>query len=238
MSIGSSLLQLQDLDLELTRTQQQLNTMPELKELSAKRKKHQQIKSEVTRLYAKRKDADIELEELDIEERRCEFRTARAQQQDVDGSDYKQVQQLETELSLIAKELDKIAFKRERAKAAQVAALKEEARAKKILAEFEKALLADAKAAKEKAEEFQSAIAKLEKQRAAVAETIPAAELDEYERLRKQNGGLAVESIEENVPSICHTQLQASSMDELRHAGEITHCPYCHRMLVLGESDE
>ncbi len=238
MSIGSTLLKLQELDLELARTQQQLKNMPELKELAAKRKKHQQIKAEVTRLYAKRKDADIELEELDIEEKRCSFRTAEIQQKPIDDSDYKQVQELEKNLSLIAKELDKIAFKREKAKTAQVAALKEEAHAKKILAEFEKTVLADAKKAKEQAETLQTKIESLTKQRDAAAQQIPENTLVEYEKLRKQQGGLAVESIDGNVPSICHTALQASSMDELRHAGELTHCPYCHRMLVIESSEE
>ncbi len=238
MSIGSTLLKLQELDLELARTQQQLKTMPELKELATKRKKHQQIKSEVTRLYAARKDADIELEELDIAERRCSFKTAEIQQKPCDNSDYKQVQELEKGLSLIAKELDKIAFKRESAKAAQVAALKEEARAKKILAEFEKSLLSDAQHAKEQAKGLQKTIQTLTEQRDAAAGQLPQETLSEYEKLRKQQGGLAVESIEGNVPSVCHTALQASSMDELRHAGELTHCPYCHRLLVIESAEE
>lgn len=238
MSIGSTLLKLQELDLELARTQQQLKTMPELKELATKRKKHQQIKAEVTRLYAARKDADIELEELDIAEKRCSFKTAELQQKPCDSSDYKQVQDLEKGLSLIAKELDKIAFKREKAKTVQIAALKEEARAKKILAEFEKTLLADAQNAKEQAATLQKTIETLTKQRDAAAGQLPRETLAEYEKLRKQQGGLAVEAIDGNIPTVCHTALQASSMDELRHAGELTHCPYCHRLLVIESAEE
>ncbi len=238
MSIGSTLLKLQELDLELDRTQQQLKTMPELKELATKRKKHQQIKSEVMRLYAARKDADIELEELDIAEKRCSFKTAELQQKPCDSSDYKQVQELEKDLSLIAKELDKIAFKRESAKAVQVDALKQEARAKKILAEFEKTLIADAQSAKKLAEGLQKTIETLTGQRDAAAAQLPQETLSEYEKLRKQHGGLAVESIDGNVPSVCHTALQASSMDELRHANELTHCPYCHRLLVIEPVEE
>ena len=46
--------------------------------------------------------------------------------------------------------------------------------------------------------------------------------------------GLAVETIKGNIPTVCHTALQASSMSDLNHDGsEITHCPYCHRLLVL-----
>ena len=50
----------------------------------------------------------------------------------------------------------------------------------------------------------------------------------------KQFRGLAVETIQGNIPTICHTALQASSMSDLNHDGsEIAHCPYCHRLLVL-----
>ena len=58
--------------------------------------------------------------------------------------------------------------------------------------------------------------------------------LTDYELLLKQFRGLAVETIQGNIPTVCHTALQASSMSDLNHDGsEITHCPYCHRLLVL-----
>ena len=58
--------------------------------------------------------------------------------------------------------------------------------------------------------------------------------LIDYERLLKQFRGLAVETIQGNIPTVCHTALQASSMSDLNHDGRsITHCPYCHRLLVL-----
>ena len=64
--------------------------------------------------------------------------------------------------------------------------------------------------------------------------TLPADVLTDYERLLKQFRGLAVETIQGNIPTACHTALQASSMSDLNHDGRsITHCPYCHRLLVL-----
>ena len=50
--------------------------------------------------------------------------------------------------------------------------------------------------------------------------------------------GLAVERLEGNVPSVCRMALQESSMDELRRAGGVTECPYCHRILVTDAEDE
>ena len=67
-----------------------------------------------------------------------------------------------------------------------------------------------------------------------LAATLPTDVLTDYERLLKQFRGLAVETIKGNIPTVCHTALQASSMSDLNHDGsEITHCPYCHRLLVL-----
>jgi len=72
------------------------------------------------------------------------------------------------------------------------------------------------------------------KERTALAATLPTDVLTDYERLLKQFRGLAVETIKGNIPTVCHTALQASSMSDLNHDGsEITHCPYCHRLLVL-----
>ena len=69
---------------------------------------------------------------------------------------------------------------------------------------------------------------------AAASALLPTDVLTDYERLLKQFRGLAVETIQGNIPTVCHTALQASSMSDLNHDGsEITHCPYCHRLLVL-----
>jgi len=93
---------------------------------------------------------------------------------------------------------------------------------------------ADTKAARAKAADLQAQIDAATKERTALAATLPADVLTDYERLLKQFRGLAVETIQGNIPTVCHTALQASSMSDLNHDGsEITHCPYCHRLLVL-----
>ena len=90
------------------------------------------------------------------------------------------------------------------------------------------------KAARAKAADLQAQIDAATKERTALAATLPTDVLTDYERLLKQFRGLAVETIQGNIPTICHTALQASSMSDLNHDGsEIAHCPYCHRLLVL-----
>ena len=87
---------------------------------------------------------------------------------------------------------------------------------------------------RKKQTENQAQIDAATKERTALAATLPTDVLTDYERLLKQFRGLAVETIKGNIPTICHTALQASSMSDLNHDGsEIAHCPYCHRLLVL-----
>ena len=99
---------------------------------------------------------------------------------------------------------------------------------------IEEGVKADTKAARAKAADLQAQIDAATKERTALAATLPTDVLTDYERLLKQFRGLAVETIKGNIPTICHTALQASSMSDLNHDGsEIAHCPYCHRLLVL-----
>ena len=217
MSAGATLLKLQQIDLELARNKSELANMPELKELASKRKTYVKLKSEMTKLYAQRKDLDIELDDLNTTEIQTNNAIEAAKKRHVDGSDYREVQDLENELSTLAKRLDKIEHTRKDVVVAHKEALDREARAQAIIAKFEEGVKADTKAA-----------------RAKLAATLPAGVLTDYERLLKQFRGLAVETIKGNIPTVCHTALQASSMSDLNHDGsEITHCPYCHRLLVL-----
>ena len=103
-------------------------------------------------------------------------------------------------------------------------ALDRETRAQAIIAKFEEGVKADTKAARAKAADLQAQIEAATKERTALAATLPADVLTDYERLLKQFRGLAVETIQGNIPSVCHSALQASSMSDLNHDGsEITH---------------
>ena len=227
MSAGATLLKLQQIDLELARNKSELANMPELKELASKRKTYVKLKAEMTKLYAQRKDLDIELDDLNTTEIQTNNAIEAAKKRHVDGSDYREVQDLENELATLAKRLDKIEHTRKDVVVAHKEALDREARAQAIIAKFEEGVKADTKAARAKAADLQAQID-------ALAATLPADVLTDYERLLKQFRGLAVETIQGNIPTVCHTALQASSMSDLNHDGRsITHCPYCHRLLVL-----
>ena len=90
MSAGATLLKLQQIDLELARNKSELANMPELKELASKRKTYVKLKSEMTKLYAQRKDLDIELDDLNTTEIQTNNAIEAAKKRHVDGSDYRE----------------------------------------------------------------------------------------------------------------------------------------------------
>ena len=130
MSAGATLLKLQQIDLELARNKSELANMPELKELASKRKTYVKLKSEMTKLYAQRKDLDIELDDLNTTEIQTNNAIEAAKKRHVDGSDYREVQDLENELATLAKRLDKIEHTRKDVVVAHKEALDREARAR------------------------------------------------------------------------------------------------------------
>ena len=158
MSAGATLLKLQQIDLELARNKSELANMPELKELASKRKTYVKLKAEMTKLYAQRKDLDIELDDLNTTEIQTNNAIEAAKKRHVDGSDYREVQDLENELATLAKRLDKIEHTRKDVVIAHKEALDREARAQAIIAKFEEGVKADTKAARAKAADLQAQI--------------------------------------------------------------------------------
>lgn len=237
MSIGSSLLQLQELDLALERDQHSLKTMPELVELARKRRAYQKLKADATKLYAQRKDLETYLSELAGTQQDCED-DIRIAQRNVDSSDYRSVQQLETQLSDLAKQLEKIAFERNDYEKQLAEITSKQDYLDKYIAKFEASVVADTKTAREKAEKIQADIKKSEAQRDRLRASLPADVVSRYDAAAKQFRGLGVERLEGKIPSICRMTLQASSMADLKHQHDYAECPYCHRILVLDEDEQ
>ncbi len=237
MSVGSTLLQLQELDLGLARDRESLAKMPEVAELAKKRRAYQKLKTDATRLFARRKDLETYISELDDEEFDTNNDIELAQMH-TDTSDYRGVQQLEEELTSLAKKLDKIRFDRAEYRKQLDELLAKQKYLEDYIAKFEASVVADTRAAREKAAGLQESVKTAERKRAALLGALPEDMRTRYEDAAKRFRGLAVERLEGNVPSICRTALQASSMSDLSHAQGIAECPYCHRILVIGEGDE
>ena len=232
MNVGEALLALQALDLALNRSKQALQDIPQIKELAQRRKQLMRLKADHTDLVARRKDLELELIDLEDDERLAQAAVEEAQASSEDLTDYRRVQELEQRLSDLAKQLDKAAYG-QREKHAQIDQLLADeqaltARTKKV----EQAILDLAKAARAAAESIQADVATLEAKRERAAASLSDDALKAYAVASKRFKGLAVEKLEGKVPSICRMTLTESSLSDLERKGGITTCPYCHRILV------
>ncbi|AEB07026.1 protein of unknown function DUF164 [Coriobacterium glomerans PW2] len=232
MSVGQSLLQIQEIDLSLARERALLAEMPEFKDLARKRKAYLKLKNDAMKLFAQRKDIDIELADLDVDEKTTSAAVEAAQRNGVDPSNYHEVQNLELELTNLAKRLDKIKHARAENLEARASAVEKERALKDYIARFEASIIADTRQTRERAAQIQASIDEEQAERERIAASVPSELLDEYAEAMKRFDGLAIEHLDGVTPSICRTTLQPSSLADIRLQGEITRCPYCHRMLV------
>ncbi len=238
MNDGARLLKLQETDLELQRLQLELAKLPELIELQRLRKHLARAREEMLKVKGARKDIETDLSDLADEEAYYREQVEGAQAKAARLTDYREVQDLEIELSNLAKALDKIAFDQRERESALDRVLEREAKGTTAIERLETQVKAQAVRAREVATDLQERIAaaKADRERlhAALGEELQRA----YEQAAASFKGLGVEALHDDTPTLCRTKLMESSLDEVKRAGQITECPYCHRILVIDADDE
>ena len=232
MSVGTTLLNLQELDLALMRNREALDGMPEVRELARKRQQYRTLKLEAQRLLGVRKDVEIDLADLTAQRAQTESMVEASQVQAAGLTDYRAVRDFESELSGLAKRLDKLSFAIEKRTAELDEARAQETRMTKALAKLEASVRAEADRTRAKAGDLLAEREKLNARRADLVHEIPMDLFTRYEAVAKRFKGMAVERLVGNKPSACRVALQPSQMGDLKHAGEVAECPYCHRILI------
>lgn len=233
---AAALLKLQEIDLSLMRAKAQLAAMPQAEKLKTVLAAKKKLAGEVKRIVGMRKDFEIDI--ADIQEKHALYeqdREAAKASIDESGRTYKEIQALDTKLSNIAKQLEKLEFKlgplMENLDKAKDAEAKLAVIAKKLDREEEALKTSFA----EDSAQIRASISELEEDRADTVADIEQSTLDTYAAASKRFGGLAVEHLKGNVPSTCRVKLQADAYRDLVRGPSITTCPYCHRMLVVEE---
>lgn len=233
---ASALLKLQEIDFCLMRAHAQLKAMPQTERLAAVAQAKKKLSSELKRVIGLRKDIEIDIAELQelhegYEREQHDVRSSI----DELGHSYKEIQALDTKLSLLAKQLEKLEFKL----GVLLEKLDKAEEAEKKLKTLGSKLLADEDALRRSFEQdsadIQASIEDLNEDREDVASRIPEDIRERYAIAAKRFSGLAVERLTGNVPSICRVKLQADAYHDLARGPAISECPYCHRMLVCEE---
>lgn len=234
MSNGENLLALQEIDIELARLKAELSQLPELKDLAKKRRALAAANEELFKVRAQRKDAETDLADLAEEEADYRARVEKAQERAGATTEYRDIQNIEIELTNLAKWLDKVAFDQKEAADRLEALTVREEQGRDFIAKLERAIVKSGARARSVAEDIQKAIADGEERRGSVEARLPEAMKAAYEAAAKQFRGLGVEKLEADTPSLCRMKLTEASIDEVQHAPSgVTTCPYCHRILVV-----
>lgn len=233
MTQAASLLRLQDLDLEILRSNKRLQELPEKREILAARSKIR----DVTELHRK---ADLLVHKLnyDLKAHQDEIamltdKLAVEQQKVTSTTDHRAAQSITREMDGLRRRQDKLEME-------SLQLMERIEKATVQIAKIDEALaqLADKDAAlvtrfKQVGGSLQNDIAALVKDRAEVASTMAPDTLAKYEQSRESKGGVGVGRLEGDQCSACRMTLPCERVLELDSGPDIGVCPQCRRLIVV-----
>lgn len=236
MSDASSLVRLQEVDLQLIRLRKTLSAMPQQEKLRAIFLAKKKLAGQLKQIVGQRKDVEMELADNESDHEEVVNKTLEVRERVTERvQGYRQIQDLEAQLTSLAKRQEKLEFTHldiaARLERLQKAEQNARDLAEKLLAEEQ----TQTESYERNSSDLQARVRVLEQERAALVASLPPDVVETYDASVKRFGGLAVETLSSNVPSICRVKLQPAIFQKLQKGPRITECPYCHRMLVVME---
>jgi predicted nucleic acid-binding Zn-ribbon protein len=230
------LLELADIDAELTRLDHRRRGLPELAELSRLEQRDRELRDELAVLGAR--EGDLRREqvkaEADVEQVRTRIDRDRARLDAGQVSSPRELENLQSEIESLHRrqsDLEEIVLdvmeRQESTAGAQQAAVAERAQ---ITADAAVAIASrDASLA-----EIGEQAGKATDRRAAVLADEPADLIDLYDRLRAQHGGVGAAALRRGRCEGCHLSLNTVDLNAIRAAAadEVLRCEECRRILV------
>lgn len=229
------LLRLQEVDLELMRLRKQLSELPQRAKIEMIRAATKKLIAQLNRCVGERKDLEMELEENEADHKNVEALVDETQAQLHEaGSDYRALRDFETQLSQLAKRIEKLEFDHKKLAAKLDEVRGSEKKLRTTGAQLQAELKAQSDAFHTASADIEAQLEKLQAERDRIKPTL-APELQlRYETARERFDGLAVETLQGNKPSICRVTLQPSSYHDIMYAHKtVQQCPYCHRILIV-----
>ncbi len=239
MNEYEALLRLQNIDIALMRHSRQLKAMPQQKKLAALDSAKKKLAGQLTKIVGQRKDAEIDV--ADSEAEHAHLLEVQAEVRDKLNSGetgYREISSIEQQLTSLAKKIEKVEFKHGEKMAALERAQKAENNARDLDRKLDEERASLEASFKKDSADIMAEVRKLAAERKQVLADVEPDTLATYDKAAKRFDGLAVERLVGNVPSVCRVKLQPSLFADLKKAGSITECPYCHRMLVTEEVAE
>ncbi|HDD45223.1 MAG TPA: hypothetical protein ENG63_10265 [Candidatus Desulfofervidus auxilii] len=224
-----NLIKLQDLDLQIKKINQTLETEPEIlsnikEKLTEAKKELEDAKNILAEKEKVKKDAEWELEDT-------EARIKKSKQKMMEVKTNKEYQALLVEIE----ELKKIASEWEEK---IIIALDEIEEAKKVVAEkeekvkeLEKRLIEAQKRLEISFTNLKKELLDLRKKREEMVKYIPKEILQRYDFIRQHRNGQAVVAVNDGVCEGCHMHIPPQNYNELLRVDKLMTCPSCQRII-------
>ena len=239
MKETDALVRIQEIDLSLMRYRRTLMAMPQAKKLSAIKQAKKKLAQEKSKVVGLRKDAEMDLQENDrAHERLLEIVLETQERFDADTASYREVADLEAQLTSLAKRIEKREFNHKELtkKLERVQATEQNVLAMEERLDAEEA--AQRQSLHDSTADIERAVRMLTAEREEVARSVSQEVMASYVAASKRFKGLAVERLNGNIPSICCVAIAPSAYGDVVRGPDITECPYCHRLLVTTQERE
>ena len=236
MSDVTSLVRLQEIDIALLRIESQLKKMPEQERLAKIADAKKRISAQLSRVLGERKDVEMDIEELEERHAMLEDKVAEVRSNaDERVRNYRQVNDLEAQLTSLAKKIEKCEFElgplMERLETLKAS----EAHGIELAAQLDEQETVVREQFRDSTVQMREEVQNLLAERASIVEEMDENLLYRYDKARKRFSGLAVEVLKGDTPTICRVKLQPGGVQELLRGPAIAECPYCHRILISWE---
>ena len=211
MSESQALLRLQEIDLQLMRDSHALRQMPQQKRLAALAQAKKKLKSELQKIVGQRKDAQMELD--DNEERHIRLLQIMDEvREKAQESGYREVGDIESQLTSLAKKVEKLEFAHGELQASLGKLEKAEANARALGDRLDSEGEELEASYKRDSADIMARVGSWPRERKAVQAQLSPQTARTYDEKSKRFGGLAVEQLQGNVPSVCRVKLQPSQI--------------------------
>lgn len=226
--------QLQDIDLEILRSEKALAELPERKRIYELRLKKEKVLEKKSKIQILKKNSDEELEKINNEEESLDAKQSSIQKKidDMKG-DYRLVESYSKDLAGIAK--------RRNALETQVGKLEDtyskiegtEKQVSEALSLIEEQEENEIRSFREKGGALQNTISQRKESRASVVAYIEPSLLEEYEKISNLSGGIALSHLTNRSCSVCRSTFSDGKLLQVLSEAPLSRCPSCRRLMVV-----
>ena len=236
MSDAASLLRLQEIDISLLRIENQLKKMPEQERLAKIADAKKRISAQLSRVIGERKDVEMEIADLEERHAMLEAKVAEVRSTaDERVRNYRQVNDLEAQLTSLAKKIEKCEFELGPLMDRLEALKASESHGIELAAQLDEQEIAQREQFRQSTINLREEVQGLLAERNEIVAGLDGDLVARYDTARKRFSGLAVESLKLDTPTTCRVRLQPGIVQSLLKGPQITECPYCHRILITEE---